>query len=224
MAKNGVEGFESRELFVASFTGFRNWKLTGPPDAPVLSSVSHANDWVQGVNEARCLSPATKLVCEYLTSDADHKHTAECRAPDRCDGVRQSCGCGFWAYETFTNWFGVHGTGSGMFGGSTPWVMGVIHGFGRMVIGTKGFRASKAVIAALVMPPVLSNGVEGRVSPERVEERRVLAERYEAGLRERYWSIPFYPSVEAMLERLPLIPCSPLLAKDQPPADEGTAA
>lgn len=53
------------------------------------------------------------------------------------------CTCGFYAYHDGSNEF----DGSGR-------ITGVIEGYGKTVIGTKGFRASKARIVAFLIPEV----------------------------------------------------------------------
>lgn len=77
-------------------------------------------------------------IWERGVNQAVCKATAPC-APESVP--RRPCGCGFWAY-----WQPEAVDRSG--------VSGVVEGFGRTLIGTRGFRAEKARIVALTKPAV----------------------------------------------------------------------
>jgi hypothetical protein len=225
VARDGVAGFESRELVASWFTGFRSWQVADPEN-PVLESVSHSFAWRDGVNESSCDTNRRRLTCRIEAGvpfrDRTHDHGMRCYERDDCDGVRLDCGCGFWAYATTTQWYG-GGQGPRSPGRDRGVVLGMIHGFGRMVIGTKGFRAERAVIAGLVMPPVF-----GAWSPyayimpraSRADARRqeaqyaAVARTVGAALRAQLSSVPFFSSVGEMLEKVPLTPLAPLLDEE----------
>ena len=62
-----------------------------------------------------------------------------CTEPNPCAGADPACNCGFWAYYSDGTW-----------SGAAP-VRGVIEGYGKTTVGTKGFRCSKARILALTL-------------------------------------------------------------------------
>lgn len=80
--------------------------------------------WGPGINTASCLRNTT-------TQGRVEEH----------DPVFAQCECGFWAFTAGQHAMTIRG----------PSVMGVIQGWGRMVIGPHGFRAQKARIVALCM-------------------------------------------------------------------------
>jgi hypothetical protein len=95
--------------------------------------------WKPGVNEAKCNNyPDHVPPVEYDESRA------------------QSCGCGMWGYWEIAdqNWI------------TRAPVLGVIRGTGRVLIGTKGFRAQRAEIIALAPAFVIqANTGSERVAP-----------------------------------------------------------
>jgi len=109
-----------------------------------------------------------------------------------------SCWCGFWAGYT---------TGSlrDSSYGEKP-VVGVIRGWGRMTGGNQGFRAERAEITGLHLAYEYVKLRENTgtsdyyVPPESAWKLR----EDEAALAERYPGIPFYPSIDAMLEAHPI--------------------
>lgn len=70
-------------------------------------------------------------------------------APDEpmpCSGMELGCGCGFYGYQYGSNdYYSPTSTGTG---GHGP-IGGVIRGYGKVVLGTRGFRAEKVEILAL---------------------------------------------------------------------------
>lgn len=196
MARDGVDGFHDEELpqrpFVeGAFVGFRSWRI----DNGRLQSVSYPYVWQQGVNKATCLSSRWTYSCDHKEFK-DHLPDHACRKSARCaddDTLGKECGCGFWAYGSDRQW-SAH---------STPRVvLGMVWGWGRMVIGELGFRAEYASIAALLMPPT-------HMTPQDAAD-------VEADLAEHYWSVPVYRSQAELFAALPPTPTAPLL----PPRDE----
>lgn len=62
------------------------------------------------------------------------------RCPKDCSGVEEKCSCGFYAYHAPESLYGNDGT------------YGVIEGYGVVVVGTAGFRCSKARVIGLYVP------------------------------------------------------------------------
>jgi hypothetical protein len=224
MAKGGVDGFETAVPLVPQwFTGYRSWDVKHDQDGWHLTSVTFPYTWRDGINEAVCQArPKAQAGCKDALHPDVYTHLPECYVPDTCAGVTLDCGCGFWHYDSPNNWYKGGGGGFKWFTGSMPvapgrpWVSGIVHGFGRMVVGTQGFRAGKAVIAALIMPPHISPAtlpidVQLGMTIEdltdiRAREGAVLAEQIEDSLRSAYPTVPFFRTVEAALAAVPLTP------------------
>jgi hypothetical protein len=123
---------------VGSVSGLRQWTLNGPdfsldphgaeqnwPLAPLTGATGY--QWPPGVLEATC--------------NNGHQHVPPVeKLPD---GTRD--GCGFWAYWDMA---GLAGHRAATSGRGLP-VLGVIQGYGRTLIGERGFRSQKARIIAL---------------------------------------------------------------------------
>ena len=194
-------------------TGFRSWKVA---DDWTLRSVAFTNTWHPDVNVAECKmgSGNRRLACDDPAHDGvrlvgsapNGFHNQDCFIYGPCKGVEQECGCGFWAYTTesdewyrsnpFANWgekYAIH-------------AHGVIDGFGRCIVGPKGFRASSAIVRALVLPVVrtkLAPPYPGYSHTVEVGEPTPDTPASEA-LREAYSTARIYPTVEAMRAANPL--------------------
>lgn len=179
-----MTGFSDRDLGVLrkrdALTGVRGWYA----DAGKLVGV-YGKPWEPGPHRA---------ACEVHLNDHD-----DTVIPTR------SCWCGFWAGYTT-------GPLQEFSYGEKP-VVGVVRGWGRMVGGDRGFRAERAEIAGLhlayeyVRTPRPKKPLEwsqdfgpGVTGPESAAK---LAED-EAVLRMSYPGVPFYPSINAMLEAHPI--------------------
>lgn len=141
--RSGVEGFDGAFEFAAgSVRGLRQWTLPlgdfeaimagSAPEVKALT-FSGSLPLLRGVTGMSWRPGIMKAVCNNYPGY--HKPPVEYDPRD--DGV---CGCGFWAY------WGVE---------EYQWhnryqVYGIVEGTGRVVIGTKGFRAEQARIIALV--------------------------------------------------------------------------
>lgn len=84
------------------------------------------------------------------------------------------CGCGFYAYFTPEHWENPE---------HIRLVHGVIKGYGRTLLGSKGFRSEKAEIAALLIPPGLDRRAKEITSA--------------------YPDVPILPTLEALKEFAP---------------------
>ncbi len=156
------------EFAMGSIKGLRTWDMD--PKGR-LRGVTHAVIWTPGENVAECFArtpcPEAKhadlfeygmcncALCQsYAASNPSLSGAATtgAKVPSKpapctvegCDGsvhpsthaFDSSCECGFWAYDELG--FTSHGR-----------VTGIIEGYGRTTIGTKGFRCEKARIVAL---------------------------------------------------------------------------
>lgn len=155
---------EDYDFAAGSIHGMRSWSMD---DLGRLHGVTHKDVWRPGENVAVC--KATKWVpcpnraaldkrpaprpsrlshdrAEMFIYDEFRLYQGgSCNEPDCRDWTHAAptdhafdpdCECGFWAYDEHT--FAAHGD-----------VMGIISGYGKTTIGTRGFRCEKATIAAL---------------------------------------------------------------------------
>lgn len=115
------------------------------------------------------------------------------------------CSCGFYAYFTGID---PYSTAASVMFGSTSRVTGVIEGYGRTVVGSKGFRAEKARLVALVFGleakerlrnahPILRliHGQRALPFPSHAEWTQIEG---------HYPDVPLYASVEEALAAHPL--------------------
>jgi hypothetical protein len=119
----------------------------------------------------------------------------------------QSCSCGFYAVFDPTKT-----------GYSNYPVSGMIEGWGEVILGPHGFRAQKAKIVALSIPPLKREGhVRVRVQnqwflipkelplPEGLtDENPDLDEQVIAGLRHAYESVPIFDNITEMMKEFPI--------------------
>jgi hypothetical protein len=128
-----MPGFDGNapDLVLGSVTGVRWWHLRMPDFDSVrvselsLTGVHASQPWGRGENTARC----ARMRVPFSQDRTPHE------APEA------SCGCGFWAYWTPPEKPNPHNFG-------VP-VLGVIEGYGRTLIGDRGFRCARARITAL---------------------------------------------------------------------------
>lgn len=121
-----------------------------------LTGVVYEQPWTVGENTARCMK-TSRLADE----EANHQ-LVDCE---------RNNGHGLYAYFDGSTTYRSHGR-----------VEGVIEGYGEVVLGTRGFKATKAVIVALFVPSVVAK----------------LRERYELMVA-RYEGIPFFDTFEEMV-------------------------
>ena len=98
----------------------------------------------------------------------------------------KDCFCGFYAFTNPNNTEHV----------PYSYVQGIIEAWGRLVIGTKGFRAEKAKIVVLVEP-----NINELVNP-------TVAMRFNK-VRRKIKDIPIVPSVDIALAEFPITPLDP---------------
>jgi hypothetical protein len=220
MARNGVNGFEGAgELSFAtgSVTGIRAWSLNlrGLQVAKLpFTDVSAAHSqWreralLRGSFGWSWPGASVEATCKWspLSLETGELSRTEHRVPEA------ACACGFWAYWD-----------RGAVPANTT-VTGVIEGFGKTLIGTRGFRSQRARLLGLCLTgedplaravvfksvPVDASESATSAPPESPESSESLEEtaRRERAVLARLltltYSVPVYESVEKMLARHPL--------------------
>lgn len=138
------------DFALGSVKGLRSWEID---DKGRLRGVTHPAVWLPGENVATCRvkprcpksPPRDPWTITYGGSDlSGSRALIKPCGVDGCDGGEHpathtfdpSCECGFWAYDECG--YRPHGQ-----------VTGVVEGYGRTTIGSKGFRCEKARVLAL---------------------------------------------------------------------------
>jgi hypothetical protein len=180
-AGESIPGFSSRDLPLAagSVTGVRLWHVDMPSVAAVVSGTPPRVDglltgcfagvWNRGENVAVC--------------GGGSQGAPPCQR-DLVPGP--GCGCGFWAYWALRYAWRCDYYWRGE-------VIGVIQGYGRTRIGTRGCRCGKARILGLHVRPADPDGLPPGLRYDDVAE--VLGS---------YYGVPCYPSLADMLAAHPL--------------------
>jgi len=179
-AGEGIPGFSGRDLPLAagSVTAVRLWHVDmGSAQAVVNGAAAPAEGLLTGVFGGVWRAGENVAVCggsqEAPPCQSDLVPTPE-------------CGCGFWAYWALRYAWRCDYYWRGD-------VIGVIQGYGRTRIGTRGCRCGKARIVGLhVRPP----------GPD--DQPRSLHHRDVAEVLRGYYGVPCYPSLAAMLAAHPL--------------------
>lgn len=127
--------FTGYEFALGSVFGVRRFRVDR---LGRLTGVHVRDVWTPGENVATCRTYTFRFagVDEVVKAPADKPHGAT---------PADTCPCGFYAFTTLTDTRWTPDDG--------PYVEGVIEGYGRTVIGTKGFRCEKARIVAVIIPP-----------------------------------------------------------------------
>ena len=179
-AGEGLPGFSGRDLplAVGSVTGVRLWHV----DMPSAEAVSSGNPgpaaglltgvfggvWRRGENVAVCGGGQESPPCDLVPGP--------------------ECGCGFWAYWALRYAWRCH----------YYWraeVVGIIQGYGRTRIGTRGCRCGKARIVGLHVRPA---------EPDPGGEPSALHHDNLVEVLGSYYGVPCYPSLAEMLAAHPL--------------------
>lgn len=184
----------SPDFIVTANNGFRAWELRYDKELPYPSrpedhtfhSVVMNYEWQPGVNRAVCLS------------NYKRKHGLACAHPNK------GCVCGFYAYYNLDAW-GVTADHKVTY----PKVHGVIEGYGRCVVGAKGFRAEKALIVGLLIPASsnISRSWLGDRDPD--EGRAIITDI----LRAKFPLVPLYDRSTDLFRNSPLMG-KPQVARD----------
>lgn len=141
MAAGDFTGFD---FVVGSVSGQRTWKVD--TNGRLRGVVHDEVPWEPGVNQALCAQSSFGWKPAPLTGYFQPGVTYV--TPTEEDHIA-GCLCGFYAY--FSGQHNRYVDCAWTWG--VPVLSGVVEGFGLTVLGTKGFRASKARVTALCIPP-----------------------------------------------------------------------
>jgi len=140
---SGMTGFAEqgrKELDFAfgTVSGLRQWTLDGPDFSldPAGAEASWARSAIYGATGYAWSAGVLEGVCNN-----GKNHLVPCEQDEA-----GRCGCGFWAYWDMAGLSGNRFSPSGV--RRLP-VLGVIAGFGRVILGERGFRSQKARLIAL---------------------------------------------------------------------------
>jgi hypothetical protein len=177
----GLPGFGSRNLPLAagSVTGVRLWHV----DMTAAEAVANGNGWqvdglLTGVFGGVWRRGENVAVCGGGGPGTPPCHRDVVPAP--------GCGCGFWAYWALRYAWRCDYYWRGD-------VIGVIQGYGRTRIGTRGCRCGKANILGLHVRPAGPGG-----------QPRGLRHHEVAEILGNHYGVPCYPSLAQMLAAHPL--------------------
>lgn len=165
--QSNANDFEGVGYAAGVVTGTRSFALD---KLGRLTGVAYKVVWKPGENEARCMARDVDM---YMGSMGATRFTDVVRPADRPEHSIADCEHGFYGYYDGSNDYYEPGR-----------IMAVVEGYGDTIIGTRGFRASKARIVALHLPDGLG-----------VRERRLVARNYPA--------IPTFESFDAMVAEFP---------------------
>jgi hypothetical protein len=132
-----------------------------------LRGVAYNSVWLPGENTAECLARNEFALVMYGDGEYD------ARPSKKPPHAMTECGHGFYGYYEGSNDYY-----------RSDRVMGVVEAYGETIIGTRGFRASKARIVALHIPAEISTGT-----------RRLITRNYSP--------IPTFDSFDAMVAEFP---------------------
>lgn len=128
------EEFGGPALVLGSVRGRRSFGVTA---GGLLTGLYYSQVWHPGENRASCLHDGGVVV--RLPDGRITVRAASGREIGTGHGL-QGCTCGFYAYYREDPY------------STSRRISGVIEGYGRVVLGTAGFRAEKARILALLVP------------------------------------------------------------------------
>lgn len=173
-----VEQFGQRPFVAGTLTGLRAFLVT---PSGGLTGVMHRDLWTPAVNIAQCHAPRMMFPPQLIAAVSKSQKAPE---PYVHTYVGLDCTCGFYAYFDGSNdylhqraWhLGAH-------------VAGIVEGWGKCVVGTRGFRCEKVRLRALILPA-------GHGEPDLA----TLLER----VRDSYPSVPWFESQPAALAEFPL--------------------
>jgi hypothetical protein len=153
--------FSDRPLVAGSILGLRSFRVT---DDGVLTGVMQRQyRFKDGANEAQC---ANHEINVFIWSAMQRALRANLGLPSPVVEPRphqvagKSCTCGFYAYFDGSNDYNLYLVLESMVETRKPasGFTGIIEGTGVVTVGSRGFRAEKARLVALVVPEVGSIG------------------------------------------------------------------
>ena len=194
-------GFSDEPFALGSLTGLRAFsvsKTTQPFKG--LKSLFFPKYWTDGVNVAKCLrEEELNPHCECVPTVSHYVvggvigHRQSCYIDKTCDGMNIDCACGFWAYTNGSNDY--YNGSSFCYGDGL--VAGIVKGYGRCVVGPRGFRAEKCELVALILPAKFKHGVFSQPDID-------YQDKTEQDIRKMYSWVPFFATEEAALQQFPL--------------------
>lgn len=170
--------FNGSGFAAGTVRGARAWNVN---DDGWLVGITRPQVWVSGVNEASCRKFVMPTMEAVTRGDGSvFYRTVEVAFPEGpVDHGIEDCQHGFYAYYEGSNDYGDVSRVSGQ-----SRVSGVVEGFGRTVLGSRGFRCMKAKIVALTFGPAVTDA----------RRERVL---------ENYADVPVFGSFEEMVSVFP---------------------
>lgn len=175
-----TEGFSDRPFAVGTVVGLRAFRLRNGQ----LGAATRDAIWQPGENVARCIQDP---ILDDVTLPEHPVGSLECR-------------CGFYAFFSTRNDY--MGNGCDCAVCQKDWVAGIIAGYGIVTIGSKGFRANKARIVALVVGDEPWN-----------HEMRETLNRTQPG-------VPIYPTQQEALAQHPTTQPQDVGIEPEPDTDE----
>lgn len=124
--------FGQRPFAEGTLRGIRAFSVTSTGG---LTGVVHKQAWSAEVNVAQCMKPKVSFFVPSNGVEREHEL------------VSLGCACGMYAYFDGSNDY-IHDR----WHTHNSAIAGVIEGWGKCVVGTRGFRCEKAIIKALVVP------------------------------------------------------------------------
>ncbi len=124
---------------IEPLVGYRAFACHG---GNILKSVYREYEWIPGENQALCI-PHTPTI--WMGGRIPGNVPPKDHSPGVVD---EKCHCGFWALDSLDRFNSIMG---GPVNPSSIW--GRVLGYGRVAIGTQGWRAEKAKIIALYLRP-----------------------------------------------------------------------
>ena len=128
------DDFVGPSLVIGEIYGMRSWVLENTEGE--LASIAYSHDWQPGVNSKRRCGNCDRW------DDIVKPPEGSTWVSQPGDMSMSDCSCGFYAYYTPKTGYAVN----------ARCVSGIVKGYGRTVVGDKGFRASKMEIVAFVRP------------------------------------------------------------------------
>lgn len=149
------EHFKDLGFAAGTVRGARAWRIwpKGNPCEGQLAGLYYKQTWVPGENLALCrrqLIPAHQMFPGGRSADLPMDDSAF-EHPDR--GHLGNCRCGFYAYYDGSNDYYRPDYHADKPPGEL--VAGMIEGYGEVLIGSRGFRCTRARIVALTVNPEL---------------------------------------------------------------------
>ena len=170
---HGAYGFNG-DILIAQNHGFRAFRFDA--DGDNLMSLVFDYEWQPGANRAVC-----------ATSNGFNKPARDCPFPHK------GCSHGFYAYYG-EDYFDSYFTDDECI------VNGVVNGYGRCVIGDKGYRSEYANLVALARPLRIGDDFRRQLRMTEHEAEAYVC----AALERKFPTVPIFPSMAELRKAIPL--------------------